>query len=144
MIDCLTRERRSANMRAIRGRDTAPELRVRRAAHAAGLRFRLQRRDLPGTPDLVFPRHRTALFVHGCYWHRHPGCRYATVPSSNTAFWTDKFSTNVERDARKARELEEAGWRVAVIWECETRDASALPALVRERVLGSDDREPVR
>lgn len=125
-------------MRAIRGRDTAPELRVRRAAHAAGLRFRLQRRDLPGTPDLVFPRHRVALFVHGCYWHRHPDCRYTTVPSSNTEFWTTKFSTNVERDARKTRELEEAGWRVAVIWECETRDQSTLPALVRARVLGTD------
>lgn len=137
MTDCLTQEQRSANMRAIRGRDTAPELRVRRAAHAAGLRFRLQRRDLPGTPDLVFPRHRVALFVHGCYWHRHPGCRFATVPSSNVDFWTGKFSANVERDRRKAHELQENGWRVAVIWECETRDQQALPALVRSRVLGS-------
>lgn len=138
MADILSPTQRSANMRAIRGRDTAPELRVRRAAHAAGLRFRLQRRDLPGTPDLVFPRHRVALFVHGCYWHRHPDCRYTTVPSSNTEFWTTKFVANVERDARKTRELEEAGWRVAVIWECETRDQSTLPALVRARVLGTD------
>ena len=138
MTDRITQERRSANMRAIRGRDTVPELRVRRAAHAAGLRFRLQRRDLPGTPDLVFPRHRVALFVHGCYWHRHPDCRCATVPSSNTEFWTTKFAANVERDARKTRELEDAGWRVAVIWECETRNQSGLPALVRARVLGAD------
>lgn len=105
-------------MRAIRGHDTAPELRVRRAAHTAGLRFRLQRRDLPGTPDLVFPRHRVALFVHGCYWHRHPGCRFATVPSSNTEFWTTKFAANVERDARKTRELEEAGWRCQTNLPC--------------------------
>lgn len=136
MTDRLTKEQRSANMRAIRGRDTAPELRVRQAAHAAGLRFRLQRRDLPGTPDLVFPRHRAALFVHGCYWHRHPGCRFATTPSTNAVFWTRKFEANVERDRRKAQELEEQGWRVAVIWECETRDPKALPALVRSRVLG--------
>lgn len=141
MTDVLSPSQRSVNMRAIRGRDTVPELRVRRAAHAVGLRFRLQRRDLPGTPDLVFPRHRVALFVHGCYWHRHPGCRFATVPSSNTEFWTTKFAANIERDARKTRELEDAGWRVAVIWECETRDQSGLPALVRTRVLGTDSED---
>lgn len=136
VTDRLTQEQRSANMRAIRGRDTAPEFRVRQAAHAAALRFRLQRRDLPGTPDLVFPRHRVALFVHGCYWHRHADCRFATTPSTNAGFWTGKFAANVERDRRKAQELEEQGWRVAVIWECETRDPEALPALVRSRVLG--------
>lgn len=139
MTDCLTQEQRSANMRAILGRDTAPELRVRRAAHAAGLRFRLQRRDLPGTPDLVFPRHRVALFVHGCYWHRHPGCRFATTPSTNAGFWAGKFAANIERDRRKAHELEEQGWQVAVIWECETRDLQALPALVHSRVLACAD-----
>lgn len=117
---------RSALMSRIRGRDTAPELRVRRALHAMGYRFRLQRRDLPGTPDIVLPRHRIALFVHGCFWHRHPGCRSATTPRTRANFWQAKFAANVWRDASAANELRAAGWRVVTIWECETRSDIAL------------------
>lgn len=103
-----------------------PEMRVRRAAHALGFRFRLHRKDLPGTPDLVFPKKRLALFVHGCFWHRHPGCRKASLPKSRPEYWHSKFSTNVERDQRVRAELEARGWNVATIWECETKNEVAL------------------
>jgi DNA mismatch endonuclease (patch repair protein) len=115
-------------MSRIRGADTKPELVVRRLIHALGLRFRLHRRDLPGSPDLVLPRHRTAVFVHGCFWHRHAGCRNCTTPTRNQDFWLDKFRRNVERDSRKSRELRRLGWRVLTVWECETQNA---PRLVR-------------
>lgn len=113
-------------MKKVRQRDTRPEIVVRRTAHILGYRFRLHRRDLPGSPDLVFPRHTVAVFVHGCFWHRHPGCRYASTPKNNSEFWNDKFRRNVERDARKESELRDLGWRVLVIWECETRDPEGL------------------
>jgi DNA mismatch endonuclease, patch repair protein len=134
MADRLSVEERSRNMAKIRSRDTGPEVRVRRAAHALGLRFRLHRRDLPGTPDLVFPRLRVALFVNGCFWHRHEGCAKAYTPKTRIEFWQRKFDANVERDARKHAELTAAGWTPAVIWECETGDAERLAAIVRERV----------
>lgn len=117
---------RSSLMKKVRQRDTRPEIVVRRTAHTLGYRFRLHRRDLPGSPDLVFPRHTVAVFVHGCFWHRHPGCRYASTPKNNSEFWNDKFRRNVERDARKESELRDLGWRVLVIWECETRDPEGL------------------
>jgi DNA mismatch endonuclease (patch repair protein) len=113
-------------MAAIRGKDTAPEIRVRRAAHALGHRFRIHRADLPGSPDLVFSGRRKVLFVHGCYWHRHEGCRYATVPKSNTEFWSTKFEKNKARDERVMTELIGLGWDPFVVWECETRDATVL------------------
>lgn len=115
-------------MSRVAQKNTGPELRVRRIAHALGLRFRLHRRDLPGTPDLVFPRHQVALFVHGCFWHRHSGCRKATTPKSRQEFWQGKFDRNVERDREVEAALLDLGWRVETIWECETRDASALRA----------------
>ena len=93
-----------------------------RLLHHLGLRFRLHRKDLPGTPDVVLPKYQTALFIHGCFWHRHPECRFSTTPRANKAFWEAKFAANVERDARKTRELEVLGWRVLVVWGCETRD----------------------
>ena len=96
-----TPEQRSRTMRAVRSRDTAPEMAVRRFLHAAGLRYRLHDRRLPGVPDLVFPSRRVALFVHGCFWHRHPGCRYASTPKSRQEYWLPKFKANVERDAKK-------------------------------------------
>lgn len=135
MADRLTPEVRSRNMAKIRGRDTGPELRVRRAAHALGLRFRLHRRDLPGTPDLVFPGRRIALFVHGCFWHRHPGCRFVYTPKSRIALWQAKFDGNVARDQRKENDLCAAGWTPVVIWECETRDPDQLPGIIRDRVM---------
>lgn len=105
-------------MAGIRGRDTRPELVLRRGLHARGLRFRLHRKDLPGSPDLVFPGHRVAVFVHGCFWHRHESCRYATIPKSRADFWQAKFNMNVERDRRVQKALLEDAWSVAIVWEC--------------------------
>lgn len=125
-MDRLTRERRSWNMSRIRGRDTLPELSVRSALHHLGFRFRLNKQDLPGCPDVVLPRHRVVVFVHGCFWHRHRGCRFAYTPKSNRTFWSEKFEKNVGRDSRNANELRRLGWRVVVVWECQTVDRAAL------------------
>jgi DNA mismatch endonuclease (patch repair protein) len=126
MADRIDAERRSANMRRIGQKDTAPEIAVRRAAHSLGLRFRLHRRDLPGRPDLVLPRYKMAVFVHGCFWHRHPECSNCTMPKTRVEFWRDKFAANVERDQRVSENLRKLGWRVEVIWECETLDSQHL------------------
>ena len=134
MADTLTPERRSWLMSRVRGKDTKPELVVRQVAHALGLRFRLQRKDLPGRPDLVFPKHRLALFVHGCFWHRHPGCTKASTPKTRAEFWADKFAANVARDSSVTQKLVESGWRVEVVWECETRDRVALAEKLLELV----------
>ena len=144
MADFVSPERRSAIMSRIRSKDTKPELRVRKTAHAMGLRFRLHRNDLPGTPDLVFPKWRTAVFVHGCFWHRHPGCRKAYEPKSRVDFWKKKFAANVERDERTRKALEKAGWKVVVIWECETENPDRLGDIIRERVTGSGVPGPVQ
>lgn len=130
-MDILTKERRSQVMSRIRGRNTKPEMLVRRTAHALGLRFRLHRRDLPGTPDIVFPAKKTALFVRGCFWHRHDSCRYAYTPNSNETFWSQKFVRNVERDREVMNELRRAGWRPIVIWECETKQADLAARIDR-------------
>jgi DNA mismatch endonuclease (patch repair protein) len=105
---------------------TSPELAVRRWLHANGFRFRLHRRDLAGTPDLVLPRYRIAVFVHGCFWHRHSGCRRATVPKTRREFWEAKLTRNTERDRVAQQELVRLGWHVVVVWECETKKDSAL------------------
>ena len=105
-------------MSGIRGKDTRPELALRRALHAAGFRYRLHVRSLPGRPDVVLPRYSAVCLVHGCYWHRHPDCPYTTTPATRPEFWKEKFRANVERDKRQQRQLREMGWRVAVIWEC--------------------------
>ena len=120
MADVLTPEQRRRNMRNIKGKDTKPEMILRRALHARGLRFRLHRRDLPGCPDLVFPKYRVALFVHGCFWHRH-GCRYTTTPATRKDFWEQKFSDNVARDRKNLDKLQKAGWRVYIVWECQLK-----------------------
>lgn len=117
---------RSANMAKVRGKNTKPEMTVRRAAHALGLRFRLHRRDLAGTPDLIFPKRKIALFVHGCFWHRHDGCSKASTPKTRAAFWQAKFDRNTARDGRTVDALQAAGWTVATVWECETRAPAAL------------------
>lgn len=134
MTDTLTPEARSANMARIRGKDTGPEIAVRKALHAAGYRFRLHRRDLPGRPDIVLPRHRTVVLVHGCFWHRHEGCSNATTPGTRPDFWQAKFAANVERDARNNAALEALGWKVVVIWECEAGKPESLAAIIRERL----------
>ena len=126
MTDIVDSQRRSEMMASIKGQDTTPERAVRRIAHGMGLRFRLHRKDLPGRPDLVFPRHRLAVFVHGCFWHRHAGCRYAYTPKSRVAFWTEKFAGNVARDRRNEEALRKLDWRTLVIWECEARDTERI------------------
>ena len=123
--DSISSER-SRNMAAIRGKDTAPEMAVRKMLHGMGLRFRLHRKDLPGRPDIVLPRHRTVVFVHGCFWHRHEGCRFTTTPKTRQEFWQAKFDGNVARDRRNQADLVQLGWRILVVWECELRDAAAL------------------
>lgn len=128
--DKLDARARSTLMAKIRSRDTSPELRVRKAAHAAGLRFRLHRRDLPGTPDLILPRHRLAIFVHGCFWHRHPGCRRASLPATRTEFWEAKFARNVERDRTAMAALSDLGWLTLVIWECDTHNPASISSLI--------------
>lgn len=131
----MDRQTRSRMMAGIRGRDTKPEMVVRSYLHAAGLRFRLHDRRLPGRPDIVLSRYRTVVLVHGCFWHRHPGCRYATTPSSRSEFWTTKFAANVDRDRRDVGELLALGWNLITIWECETRDAERLDQLFWKIVL---------
>jgi DNA mismatch endonuclease (patch repair protein) len=117
---------RSDIMRAVRGRDTKPEMTVRRLVHGMGYRYRLHRKDLPGKPDLVFPSRRKVIFVHGCFWHGHSCARGARVPKTNRKYWTSKIDRNRERDARSQRALSDAGWQVLVVWECELRDAEEL------------------
>ena len=122
---------RSRIMKSVKNADTKPEMVVRRLCHSMGYRFRLHRKDLPGTPDLVFPRLLKVVFVHGCFWHRHPNCRRATNPKTRENFWRDKFEANVLRDARSEEALREMGWAVLVIWECETRDKNDLELRLR-------------
>jgi DNA mismatch endonuclease, patch repair protein len=119
MVDSLTPQERSERMSRIRGKNSKPELTLRRILHSLGLRYRLHGSKLPGKPDLVFPRYKTVVFVHGCFWHRHDGCKIATTPKSNTKFWMEKFDRNVTRDANVNAALIAGGWRVFVIWECE-------------------------
>ena len=106
-------------MSKVRAKNTTPERIVRSWLHRHGYRFRLYRKDLPGTPDIVLPKYRTVIFVHGCFWHRHQGCRRSTTPKTHVAMWEEKFMKNIERDRRKQEELEHSGWRVIVIWQCE-------------------------
>ena len=117
-------------MSGIRGRNTQPELAVRKALFAAGFRFRLHSKLLPGRPDIVLPGSRQAIFVHGCFWHRHPRCRFAYTPKSNIRFWLDKFDSNVRRDKVARSALRKAGWHVHVVWECEV-DEKRLKKLLR-------------
>ena len=132
MADRLSPERRSYLMSRVRAKDTTPELRVRKLAHAMGYRFRLHRRDLPGKPDLVFPRLGKIIFVHGCFWHRHEGCPLATNPKSRTEFWSAKFERNVERDCLVQAELRALGWDVLVVWECEIKAGNMIADRIRE------------
>ncbi|MFC3147238.1 very short patch repair endonuclease [Piscinibacterium candidicorallinum] len=126
MVDVVDPHTRSRMMGAIRGKDTAPELLVRRALHRMGLRFRLGGCGLPGRPDIVLPRHRAVVFVHGCFWHRHQGCARCTTPATNSDFWQRKFARNIERDGEVQRLLVIRGWRVFVVWECELADERGL------------------
>lgn len=135
MADRLSREARSRNMARIRGADTRPERSVRAVLHAAGIRFRLHGKGLPGRPDIVLRSRRSVVFVHGCFWHRHSGCRFASTPSSNREFWRAKFEANVSRDARNARALRKTGWRVYTIWECQVHAQSRSMRTLVARLL---------
>lgn len=126
--DVYSPEKRSAVMRRVKGRNTTPEMTVRRALTKLGARYRLHRKDLPGNPDVVMPGRRLAIFVHGCFWHGHDCARGARVPQQNRDYWVAKVGRNVARDARSAEALAELGWRVETIWECELKDAAALEA----------------
>jgi DNA mismatch endonuclease (patch repair protein) len=131
-MDTMTAEDRSALMARIKGTDTRPEMAVRSVLHRLGYRFRLHRRDLPGTPDVVLPSRRAVVMVNGCFWHRHGGCPAGSrEPKSNVEFWSRKFRSNVERDGRVLRELRGFGWKVVTVWECEARDAGALVEKLR-------------
>lgn len=122
MNDIVTTHKRSQMMSGIRGRDTGPELRVRRVLHKLGYRFRLHRKELPGSPDVVLPKHKIAVFIHGCFWHFHHECRFAKMPRSRKEFWEPKLLGNRLRDAAAVLALREAGWRVLLVWECYLRD----------------------
>lgn len=122
---------RSALMRRVRQKDTAPEIAVRKTLHNVGFRFRLHRRDLPGSPDIVLPRHRKVIFVHGCFWHGHEGCPRAALPKTRSEFWSDKIGRNKARDANAEARLKDLGWEVLVVWQCQTKPATEL----RKRVL---------
>lgn len=126
MNDRLQPEERSALMGRVRGKNTLPEIRVRKVLHGLGYRFRLHRRDLPGKPDIVLPKYRLCVFVNGCFWHQHPGCHRATMPRSNKSFWKEKLTRNCERDRKSLGALRELGWKTLVVWECETFDTVRL------------------
>lgn len=134
VMDRLSKSQRSWLMSQVRGKDTTPELVVRKYLHALGFRYRLHGKELPGKPDIVLPKYRTVIFVHGCFWHRHRGCRYASTPRSNAAFWTQKFESNVARDKKNAAALRKAGWRCLIIWGCETKLERRLERLVQRIV----------
>lgn len=140
LMDIIDREARSRLMGRIRGKNTKPEMAVRRIAHHLGFRFRLHRRDMPSSPDLVFPRLRKVVFVHGCYWHRHPGCRLAYEPKSNVEFWREKFAANVARDQKALEELRVQGWDTLVIWECEAKDSQFVTSRLLAYFGPSEDR----
>ena len=130
-MDNLTRERRARLMSRVRSKNTEPEMSVRRIAHSMGFRFRVHRRDLPGRPDIVFPKYRAVVFVHGCFWHRHPGCMKATIPKSNMQFWIEKFERNMQRDSRQTQRLRDAGWKVVVVWECQVAELEEVRGALR-------------
>ena len=140
-MDIVSPEKRSRMMAGIKGKNTLPEMAVRKLVHAMGFRFRLHRKSLPGSPDLVFPRLRRVIFVHGCFWHRHPGCKLAYTPKSNTKFWLDKFESNMQRDALALEALDALGWEILIVWECKV---SNLPALTQKLnlFLAAEQRSP--
>lgn len=126
MVDRLTPARRSWLMSRVGGKNTTPEIVVRKIAYSLGLRFSLHRKDLPGKPDVVFPKWKTAIFVHGCFWHRHGGCSKASNPKTRKKYWQEKFEANVQRDRRSVRQLRKQGWSVLTVWECETKKVERL------------------
>jgi DNA mismatch endonuclease, patch repair protein len=145
MVDIVDTSVRSRMMAGIKRANTRPELELRRALHAAGYRYRLHSAKLAGKPDIVLPRYRAVIFVHGCFWHRHDGCRYATTPATRTAFWKKKFAANVRRDARNQSDLQARSWRVAIVWECSIKHigCSDITRRLTEWLAGEIDRTEI-
>jgi DNA mismatch endonuclease (patch repair protein) len=144
VADTVTKEQRSLNMSLIRSKETKPEVFVRSVLHRLGFRFRKNVKDLPGKPDIVLPKYKTVIFVHGCFWHQHKGCRRATIPKSNTDYWIPKLTGNVKRDILHKADLKKAGWNVAVVWECETKVADKLKKKLKNifaKIIGQSRRE---
>ena len=133
MSDTLTKEQRHKTMAAIHSSSTKPELKLRRALWSLGFRYRVNEKRLPGKPDIVLPRYRTVVFIHGCFWHGHKGCKYYTVPNTNTEFWTAKVARNQERDQEEWRRLEAKGWSVIIVWECELKKVAFEETVGRVR-----------
>ncbi|MEM9170600.1 MAG: very short patch repair endonuclease [Pseudomonadota bacterium] len=142
--DVLSPAARSAAMRAVKSKNTAPELKLRKALHALGLRYRLHGKDLPGSPDLVFPKHRTVVFVHGCFWHGHDCARGAREPKTNADYWRAKIARNRARDAAAQTALQRAGWRVVVVWACALKNLDATAPAVRAAIIGACARTDFR
>jgi DNA mismatch endonuclease (patch repair protein) len=136
-MDRVSKQHRSWNMSQIRGRDTKPEVAVRSLIHRMGFRFRLHAKDLPGRPDILLPKHKAAVFVHGCFWHRHESCKFAYQPKSRTTFWTQKFKENIERDRNTHAALSALGWHVIVVWECELQDMKTLAERFKSELAGA-------
>lgn len=130
MTDIVDQQTRSRMMAGIRGQNTKPELIVRKALHARGFRFRIHTAKILGRPDIALPRYRAVIFVHGCFWHRHEGCRYATSPSTRPDFWNAKFAANIARDNKVRQDLTDRGWRVATIWECALKNKQEADAAI--------------
>ena len=126
-------EQRSRNMSAIKSKNTKPEIAVRKVLHSMGYRFRLHSKDLPGSPDIVLPKYKTVIFVHGCFWHRHENCKYATTPKTREEFWESKFKENVIRDKSHQKKLSAIGWKIIIVWECEIKDKNLL---INDRLKG--------
>jgi len=137
MADTISKEKRSWNMSRIRGKNTTPEITVRSLLHKMGYRFRIHRKDLPGKPDIVLPKYKTVIFVHGCFWHRHKDCKNGSyTPKSNVDSWSSKFDENEARDKRNKEQLEARGWNVEIIWECETTDQESLTHMLNSILAG--------
>lgn len=138
MADHLSAEKRSWNMSRIRSKDTSVEKKVRSYLFAQGFRFRKNDPRLPGKPDIVLPKYHTVIFIHGCFWHRHPGCKYATTPSTNAEYWTKKFSRNIENDNKHSQELTSQGWKVLIVWECDIRNRFSASMDELEKAIRQD------
>jgi len=135
MTDHLTKKKRSWNMSRIRAKNTKPEIIVRSFLHRNGFRFRLHRKDLPGKPDIVLKKYNTVIFVHGCFWHQHEGCKRASIPDTNKEYWVPKLEKNKKRFEEVKKNLDELGWNVAVIWECETKNKNKLREIVKKKII---------
>lgn len=133
-MDRHTPEQRRRNMSAVKGKDTKPEVLVRKWLHAAGYRFRLHVKDLPGKPDIVLPKYKTVIFVNGCFWHQHSGCSHAKLPETNKQFWDDKLRKNIHRDERNYKKLRDLGWDVQIIWECEVKNVINSPNYLQDKL----------